>query len=70
MLGDNTLDVAMGTPCGFLQELVSVRAEQDRPQMAVLGQMLHRLIVTPDFESLLDSNRLANNDSHSPEQHR
>lgn len=49
----------MGTPCGFLQELVSVRTDQERAEMIVLGQMSHRLICTPDFQSLLDSERLA-----------
>lgn len=58
VLGDNTLDVAMGTPCGFLQELVSVKTDQERPEMVVLGQLSHRLICTPDFESLLASEKL------------
>ena len=45
----------MGTPCGFLQELVSIRTDSERQEISVLGQMAHRLICTPDFESLLNS---------------
>ena len=53
----------MGTPCGFLQELVSIdtgegEGEGEReggPSMIVLGQPSHRLICTPDFEALLSS---------------
>lgn len=48
----------MGTPCGFLQELVSVKTDQEGPEMVVLGQLSHRLICTPDFESLLASEKL------------
>ena len=72
VLGDNTLDVALGTPCGFLQELVSIRTDQEQPRMTVLGQMTHRLVCTPDFESLLSHNndRQTADDYDSSEQHR
>ena len=59
MLGENTLDVAMGMPCGFLQELVGIRTEQEQPEMTVIGQLSHRLICTPDLESLLDTGAAA-----------
>ena len=57
VLGEATLDVAMGTPCGFLQELVCVRTTQALPEMTVLGQLSHRMVCTPDFEALLASKR-------------
>lgn len=53
MLGDVWLDVSMGTPCGFLQELACVRKEKPDPKITVLGQLSHRLVCTPDFEALL-----------------
>lgn len=52
-LGDIILDVSMGTPCGFVQELVSVRTHQVIPQMVFLGHLSHRLVCTPDFQLLL-----------------
>ena len=57
----------MGTPTGFLQELVSIWTEREEggegPRMTVLGQLAHRLICTPDFESLLSgSSRLSGNE--------
>ncbi|XP_071505799.1 DNA-directed RNA polymerase III subunit RPC4-like [Diadema antillarum] len=51
-----TLDVTMGTPCGFLQDLVSVRirdGEDETSEMLTLGHIKHRIICTPNFESLL-----------------
>ena len=53
-LGDVTLDVAMGTPSGFLQQLVSMRLGQEVPEMVELGQLSHRLVCTPDLETLLN----------------
>ena len=57
VLGETTLDVAMGTSCGFLQELACVRTNQDIPEMTVLGQLSHRLVCTPDFEAMLAGKR-------------
>jgi len=54
-LGSVTLDVAMGTPCGFLQQLVSVQLDHKVPEMVALGQLSHRLVCTPDLETLLSS---------------
>jgi hypothetical protein len=51
-LGEVTLDVAMGTSCGFLQQLVCVRPNPPS-KMTVLGQLSHRLVCSPDFETML-----------------
>ena len=53
-LGEVTMDVAMGTSCGFLQQLVSVRHAPPHPKMTVLGQLSHRLVCSPDFETMLE----------------
>ncbi|XP_042332334.1 DNA-directed RNA polymerase III subunit RPC4 [Sceloporus undulatus] len=55
VLGRITLDVTMGTPCSFLQELVSVGIGDNRSgEMIVLGHVKHKLVCAPDFESLLE----------------
>ncbi|XP_050391934.1 DNA-directed RNA polymerase III subunit RPC4 [Patella vulgata] len=54
LLGNVKLDVAIGTPSGFLQDVVSVKVADETGHMAVLGQVKQRLICTPNFESLLD----------------
>ncbi|XP_063167580.1 DNA-directed RNA polymerase III subunit RPC4 [Candoia aspera] len=54
VLGRVTLDVTTGTPCSFLQELVSVSIGDNRSgEMIVLGHVKHKLVCAPDFESLL-----------------
>ncbi len=57
VIGENVFDVEMGTQVGFLQDLVSVHTS-DIPQevgdMTVLGHVKHRLVLTPDWESILD----------------
>ncbi|ETE59236.1 DNA-directed RNA polymerase III subunit RPC4, partial [Ophiophagus hannah] len=54
VLGQVTLDVTTGTPCSFLQELVSVSIGDNRSgEMIVLGHVKHKLVCAPDFESLL-----------------
>ncbi|KAK1787048.1 hypothetical protein P4O66_017427 [Electrophorus voltai] len=55
ILGSVTLDVALGTPCAFLQELVSVGMEARRGDMTVLGHIKHKLVCSPDFEALLEN---------------
>ena len=47
-LGSVTLDVAMGTPCGFLQQLVTVQLDHKVPEIhgEVLGQLSHQLVCT------------------------
>ncbi|ELU12039.1 hypothetical protein CAPTEDRAFT_219764 [Capitella teleta] len=54
-LGSVSLDVSMGTPASFLQEVVSVYAEAEEGNMTVLGHTEHKLLCVPDFESLLDN---------------
>ncbi|XP_034288815.1 DNA-directed RNA polymerase III subunit RPC4 [Pantherophis guttatus] len=54
VLGQVTLDITTGTPCSFLQELVSVSIGDNRSgEMIVLGHVKHKLVCAPDFESLL-----------------
>lgn len=55
LLGDVALDVTMGTPCGFLQDVVAVHTEGNRSEMVCLGHTNHRLICSPDFERLLSA---------------
>jgi len=55
LMGDVSLDVTMGTPCGFLQDVVAVHTEESRSEMICLGHVNHRLICTPDFEQLLST---------------
>ena len=54
-LGSTYFDVTMGTRGGFLQQLVSIRANDSVPSLVVLGQLSHRVICTPDLESLTNS---------------
>lgn len=55
ILGNIILDVALGTPCTFLQELVSVDTEGRRGDMSVLGHIKHKLVCSPDFQALLEN---------------
>lgn len=56
ILGQITLDVALGTPCAFLQELVSVGTGESRSgDMSVLGHIKHKMVCSPDFEALLEN---------------
>ncbi|KAH3872234.1 hypothetical protein DPMN_035449 [Dreissena polymorpha] len=54
-LGNTLLNVTMGTPCGFLQDVASVRVDGNHGDISLLGHIDHRLVCTPDFESLLDA---------------
>ncbi|KAG5840618.1 DNA-directed RNA polymerase III subunit RPC4 [Anguilla rostrata] len=56
ILGQITLDLALGTPCAFLQELVSVGTGEGRiGDLSVLGHIKHKLVCSPDFEALLEN---------------
>nr|XP_006625860.1 PREDICTED: DNA-directed RNA polymerase III subunit RPC4 [Lepisosteus oculatus]XP_015202072.1 PREDICTED: DNA-directed RNA polymerase III subunit RPC4 [Lepisosteus oculatus] len=56
VLGQNTLDISLGTPCSFLQELVSVGAGDGRTgDLTVLGHITHKLVCSPDFHALLEN---------------
>jgi len=54
-LGNVLLDVSMGTPCGFLQDLISVHTDKTPAEMISLGHIDYRLIAVPDYSSLLGS---------------
>ena len=51
-LGDVSLNVAMGTRGGFLQELASLKCTAGEGSFIVLGHLSHRLNCTPHLESL------------------
>lgn len=54
VLGDITMDVSEGSAFSFLQQLVSVRLSEGLAgDMCVLGNVHHKLVCSPDFESLL-----------------
>ncbi|CAL9708446.1 unnamed protein product [Knipowitschia caucasica] len=55
ILGQVTLDVALGTTCSFLQELVSVGTEGKGGDLTVLGHLKHKMVCSPDFEALLQT---------------
>nr|XP_046243162.1 DNA-directed RNA polymerase III subunit RPC4 [Scatophagus argus] len=55
ILGQVTLDVSLGTSCSFLQELVSIGTEGRTGDLAVLGNVKHKMVCSPDFEALLES---------------
>ncbi|XP_047464384.1 DNA-directed RNA polymerase III subunit RPC4 [Mugil cephalus] len=53
-LGDIVLDVSEGAAFSFLQQLVSVRLSDGRTgDMMVLGNVHHKLVLSPDFQALL-----------------
>ncbi|KAG7281315.1 hypothetical protein CRUP_030998 [Coryphaenoides rupestris] len=56
ILGHIALDVSLGTSCAFLQELVSIGTEDRIGDMTVLGHIKHKMVCSPDFERLLESN--------------
>ena len=54
-LGNVSFEIMLGTPCGFLQDLVSINLDNDPGEMICLGHVNHRLIAVPDYEALLGS---------------
>uniref|UniRef100_A0A3P8TAT1 Zgc:171971 n=1 Tax=Amphiprion percula TaxID=161767 RepID=A0A3P8TAT1_AMPPE len=53
-LGDISMDVSEGAAFSFLQQLVSVRLSEGRTgDMMVLGNVHHKLVLSPDFQALL-----------------
>ncbi|KAK2815438.1 hypothetical protein Q5P01_025905 [Channa striata] len=53
-LGDIVMDVYEGAAFSFLQQLVSVRLSEGRTgDMMVLGNVHHKLVLSPDFQALL-----------------
>ncbi|KAL4640103.1 DNA-directed RNA polymerase III subunit RPC4-like [Arapaima gigas] len=54
VLGKVILDVSEGAAFSFLQQLVSVRLSEGLAgDMTILGNVRHKLVCAPDFESLL-----------------
>ncbi|XP_020773966.1 DNA-directed RNA polymerase III subunit RPC4 isoform X3 [Boleophthalmus pectinirostris] len=54
-LGDISMDVTEGGAFSFLQQLVSVRLSEGRSgDMMVLGNVSHKLVLSPVFQTLLD----------------
>ncbi|KAK7112153.1 DNA-directed RNA polymerase III subunit RPC4-like [Littorina saxatilis] len=60
VLGNIVLDVSMGVPSSFLQEVVSVRTDEGNRQMTMLGHVKQKMIITPDFEALLRARAVEN----------
>merc|ERR1711915_95475 len=57
VLGEQVFSVEVGTRVGFLQDVVSVQLPEEQGgvgDMTVLGHVKHRLVVTPDWDSLMD----------------
>ena len=52
---DIVLNIAAGTPCSFLQDVVAVHLDQKKESgdMTVLGELTHKVVCSPDFEHLL-----------------
>nr|XP_057926387.1 DNA-directed RNA polymerase III subunit RPC4 [Doryrhamphus excisus] len=55
IVGQVSLDVSLGASCSFLQELVSVGTEGRTGDLTVLGNVKHKMVCSPDFESLLQN---------------
>jgi DNA-directed RNA polymerase III subunit RPC4 len=66
LIGNMAMDVNFGTQVGFLQELVSInippneteiQVGQQRPfgDIAVLGRVRHRLVITPNWSKLFSA---------------
>ncbi|XP_027012982.2 DNA-directed RNA polymerase III subunit RPC4 [Tachysurus fulvidraco] len=54
VVGDVTLDVSEGAAFSFLQQLVCVRLTEGLTgDMTVLGDVRHKLVCSPDFQTLL-----------------
>ena len=61
VLGDQILNVEVGTRVGFLQDAVSVelpQVEGERGKMTMLGHVKQRLVVTPNWDHLMDNSGL------------
>ncbi|AWP17195.1 hypothetical protein SMAX5B_016679 [Scophthalmus maximus] len=53
-LGDIVMDISEGAAFSFLQQLVSVRLSDGKTgDMMVLGNVHHKLVLSPDFHTLL-----------------
>ena len=61
VLGQQVLNVEVGTRVGFLQDAMSVElpeTEGERGKMTMLGHVKQRLVVTPNWDHLMDNSGL------------
>lgn len=61
VFGQQRFDIESGTQVGFLQDLVSIRVPpnpESNGEMTVVGHVTNRLVLSPDWDSLLHSNGL------------
>ena len=61
VLGQQVLNVEVGTRVGFLQDAVSVElpeTEGETGKMTMLGHVKQRLVVTPNWDHLMDNSGL------------
>ncbi|KAI2658734.1 DNA-directed RNA polymerase III subunit RPC4 [Labeo rohita] len=66
VMGNVTLDVSEGAAFSFLQQLVCVRLSEGLTgDMTVLGNITHKLVCSPDFETLLQDAKLPSDPSSS-----
>ncbi|KAK2161210.1 hypothetical protein LSH36_120g15049 [Paralvinella palmiformis] len=52
-LGNTILEVHLGTPPGFLQDVVSLRVNDTDGDLTVLGHVPHKVLCIPDFEAMV-----------------
>ncbi|KAL8623357.1 hypothetical protein ACOMHN_058606 [Nucella lapillus] len=55
VLGDHVMDVSSGVPTTALHELVTIHTETEEPSMTVLGNIMHKMVITPNFTSILQA---------------
>jgi len=61
VFGQQKFDIESGTQVGFLQDLVSIRIPpniESEGELTVVGHVTNRLVLSPDWDSLLHSNGL------------
>ena len=62
VLGDHVMNVELGTKAGFLEEAVNIELSaqeaKDHGHVTSLGQVHQRLVVSPDWDSLLNCSML------------
>ena len=61
VLGEQILNVEVGTRVGFLQDAVSVELPEndgEKGKMTLLGHVRQRLVVTPNWDHLMDKSGL------------
>uniref|UniRef100_H2Z3E8 DNA-directed RNA polymerase III subunit RPC4 n=1 Tax=Ciona savignyi TaxID=51511 RepID=H2Z3E8_CIOSA len=62
VLGEVSMDVRLGTPSSFAEELVSIRlppedsSESSKAKLSILGNVEDKLVCVPDIQSLVNMN--------------